>query len=61
MRAASSPRPYSNTCWQNGFLDKAIDIAWGGSLIGLAHQLDPHLIGYQRLSRDSNPKARSNP
>jgi 1,4-alpha-glucan branching enzyme len=37
---------YSNTCWQNGMMDRAVSAAWGGSLTELAHQLDPHLIGY---------------
>jgi 1,4-alpha-glucan branching enzyme len=46
---------YSNTCWQNGLLDRAIDVAWGGSLSALAHQLDPELIGYPREYR--NPDA----
>jgi 1,4-alpha-glucan branching enzyme len=44
---------YSNTCWQNGLLDRAAAAAWGGSLTGLAHQFDPHLIGYP--SEYSNP------
>lgn len=46
---------YSNTCWQNGLLDRAIEVAYGGSLTALAHQLDPHLIGY--VSEYRNPGA----
>jgi len=37
---------YSNTCWQNGLMDRAVSAAWGGSLTELSYQLDPHLIGY---------------
>jgi 1,4-alpha-glucan branching enzyme len=37
---------YSNTCWQNGLLDRTDNVAWGGSLVDFAHQLDPHFLGY---------------
>jgi len=45
---------YSNTCWQNGLLDRAIEVAWGGSFAGFAHQLDPEFIGYPAEYRNPN-------
>jgi 1,4-alpha-glucan branching enzyme len=50
---------YSNTCWQNGLLDRANDVARGGLLTSFAHQLDPHLIGYPSEYR--NPSGETIP
>ncbi len=43
---------YSNTCWQNGLMDCSVAAAWGGSLADLAHQLDPHFLGYPAQYRN---------
>jgi 1,4-alpha-glucan branching enzyme len=44
---------YSNACWQNGLLDRAAEVAGGGSLVAFAHQLDPGFIGYPAEYRNS--------
>lgn len=40
-------KTYTNTCWQNGLLHRARDMArWGYVSEAVAHQLDPELLGY---------------